>query len=115
LLPHDDELLGVVDAWVASVPEQVFEDLLSLRRRTFSRFESGERRPIGAHLRNLGTARSAPASTGIDVVRGRPAMQLVARLLGLEVSRWARAFTSRYRPMTGKRTTVAAPGRTVVG
>lgn len=87
LLLHDDELLGVVDDWVASVPEQVFEDLLPVLRRTFSRFEPGERRQIGAHLRNLGTPRAKVPSTGVDVERGRPAMELVARLLGLEVAR----------------------------
>jgi hypothetical protein len=87
LLLHDDVLLGVVDEWVASVPEQVFEDLLPLLRRTFSRFESGERRQIGAHLRDLGKPRPSVASAAIDLERGRPAMELVARLLGLEVAR----------------------------
>ncbi|HSE08245.1 MAG TPA: DUF5682 family protein [Nocardioidaceae bacterium] len=86
LLLHDDDLLGVVDEWVASVPEQVFEDLLPLLRRTFSRFESAERRQIGAHLRDLGTARPEVPSTGIELERGRPAAELVARLLGLEVA-----------------------------
>ena len=87
LLLHDPELLGVVDEWVASVPEQVFEDLMPLLRRTFSRFESGERRQIGAHLRDLGTPRATVTSAGVDLERGRPAMELVARLLGLEVTR----------------------------
>jgi hypothetical protein len=87
LLLHDDELLGVVDEWVASVPEQVFEDLMPLLRRTFSRFEAGERRQIGAHLRDLGKPRATVTSTGVDLERGRPATELVARLLGLEVAR----------------------------
>lgn len=87
LLLHDDELLGVVDEWVASVPEQVFEDLMPLLRRTFSRFETGERRQIGAHLRDLGKPRSTVTSAGVDLERGRPATELVARLLGLEVAR----------------------------
>jgi hypothetical protein len=86
LLLHDDELLGVVDEWVATVPEQVFEDLMPLLRRTFSRFEAGERRQIGAHLRVLGKPRATVTSTGVDLERGRPATELVARLLGLEVA-----------------------------
>lgn len=85
LLLHDDELLGVVDGWVAAVPEQVFEDLMPLLRRTFSRFEPAERRQIGSHLRGLGQPRAAGASGDIDLERGWPATQLVARLLGLEV------------------------------
>ena len=83
LLLHDDELLGVVDEWVAAVPEQAFEDLLPLLRRTFSRFEAAERRQIGSHLRHLGTPRPATASSDLDLERGLPAMELVARLLGL--------------------------------
>jgi hypothetical protein len=89
LLLHDDELLGVVDAWVASVPEHVFEDLIPLLRRTFSRFEAAERRQIGTHLRDLrdpSRPRAAATSQGVDLDRGRPATELVARLLGLEVS-----------------------------
>jgi hypothetical protein len=87
LLLHDDELLGVVDEWVASVSEQVFEDLLPLLRRTFSRFESAERRQIGTHLRDLGRPRPMASTAGVDLARGRPAAELVARLLGLEVAR----------------------------
>jgi len=87
LLLHDDELLAVVDEWLVSVPEPVFDDLMPLLRRTFSRFEPGERRQIGAHLRDLGKPRAAESSAETDVERGRPAMELVARLLGLEMVR----------------------------
>jgi Family of unknown function (DUF5682) len=87
LLLHDDELLGIVDEWVAAVPEHVFEDLVPLLRRTFSRFEAAERRQIGVHLRDLGRPRTTATTTGVDLERGRPAAELVARLLGLEVSR----------------------------
>jgi hypothetical protein len=86
LLLYDDDLLGVVDEWVASVPEHVFEDLLPLLRRTFSRFASAERRRIGAHVRDRDRPRSPVPAVGIDVERGRPAMELVARMLGLEVT-----------------------------
>jgi hypothetical protein len=87
LLLHDEELLEVIDGWVATVPEQVFEDLLPLLRRTFSRFEAAERRQIGAHLRDLDGPRPAEQAAEIDLERGRPALELVARLLGLEVAR----------------------------
>lgn len=87
LLLHDDELLAVVDEWLASIPEPVFDDMLPLLRRTFSRFETGERRQIGAHLRSIGRQRGPVSPTEIDAERGRPAMELVARLLGLEAAR----------------------------
>jgi hypothetical protein len=87
LLLHDDELLGAVDEWVAGVPEHVFDDLMPLLRRTFSRFEAAERRQIGAHLRDRGTPRASAAPLEVDLERARPAMELVARLLGLGAAR----------------------------
>ncbi len=87
LLLHDDDLLTVIDDWVTSVPDEVFDDLLPLLRRTFTRFESGERRQIGAHLRDLGTPRPEAPTAAVDVARAGPAVHLVARLLGLEGAR----------------------------
>jgi hypothetical protein len=87
LLLHDDELLGAVDEWVAGVPEHVFDDLMPLLRRTFSRFEAAERRQIGAHLRDRGIPRASAAPLEVDLERARPAMELVARLLGLGAAR----------------------------
>jgi hypothetical protein len=72
---------------VAGVPEHVFDDLMPLLRRTFSRFEAAERRQIGAHLRDRGTPRASAAPLEVDLERARPAMELVARLLGLGAAR----------------------------
>jgi hypothetical protein len=87
LLLHDDALLGVIDSWVAEIGETTFEDLLPLLRRTFSRYEPAERRQIGAHLRDLGRERPPIESTEFDLGQALPAVDLVARLLGLEVTR----------------------------
>jgi len=87
LLLHDDDLLGVIDSWVADIGEAAFEDLLPLLRRTFSRFEPPERRQIGQHLRDLGRDKPVTLATDLDLDRARPAVDLVARLLGLEVRR----------------------------
>jgi hypothetical protein len=54
LLLHSDELLPMIDEWLVRVPEETFEDLLPLLRRTFSRFAPAERRLIGEHLRRDG-------------------------------------------------------------
>ena len=87
LLLHDDALLGVIDTWVAEIGESTFEDLLPLLRRTFSRYESAERRQIGQHLRTLGKERPFTESASLDLDRALPAVDLVARLLGLEAIR----------------------------
>ncbi len=86
LLLHSDELLPIIDDWLASVSEEAFEDLLPLVRRTFSRFEPAERRQIGQHLtRSRGRVGVPEGLTGIDLDRAVPAVATVARLLGLEV------------------------------
>lgn len=88
LLLHSDELLAIVDEWLASVADEAFEDLLPLLRRTFSRYQPSERRQIGAHLTSLGSGRRArpEQSHDLDLERAAPAVEAVARLLGLEVT-----------------------------
>ncbi|OKI66507.1 DUF5682 family protein [Streptomyces sp. MJM1172] len=51
LLVHDDRLLGLIDAWLVSVPEGAFIDVLPLLRRTFGAYEPGVRRTLGELLR----------------------------------------------------------------
>ncbi|MFD6974600.1 DUF5682 family protein, partial [Streptomyces sp. NPDC059949] len=47
LLVHDDRLLGLIDAWLAGVPERAFTDVLPLLRRTFGAYEAGVKRTLG--------------------------------------------------------------------
>ncbi|WP_076260019.1 DUF5682 family protein [Intrasporangium flavum] len=87
LLVTDDALLAIIDEWLTGAPDAVFEDLLPLVRRTFSRYENAERRLIGQHLRALGSGARAPgadAAASVDLERAAPAVATVARLLGLE-------------------------------
>jgi hypothetical protein len=92
LLLHSDDLLAIIDEWLSSVPDEAFEDLLPLVRRTFSRYHPAERRQIGGHLKSLGsgrrgiTHRGEGDSMGIDLDRAAPAVEAVARLLGLKVT-----------------------------
>jgi hypothetical protein len=94
LLIHGDDLLSIIDEWLAGTPDETFEDLLPLVRRTFSRYQPAERRLIGEHLRELGAGGAHrpgdPASRRggedpVDLDRAAPAVAAVARLLGLEV------------------------------
>ncbi|GAA0538415.1 DUF5682 family protein [Paractinoplanes ferrugineus] len=50
LLVHDDELLGLLDEWLADIPAAAFDNVLPLLRRTFGAFEAGERRAIGERI-----------------------------------------------------------------
>jgi hypothetical protein len=51
LLIHDNGLLSLIDAWLNSLPGEIFPRLLPLLRRTFSTFAPPERRSIGEQIR----------------------------------------------------------------
>lgn len=87
LLLHDRVLLALLDSWVGGIPEETFEDLLPLLRRTFARFSTPERRQLGNLLGHGGElARPAAAADLVDLDRALPAMLATARLLGLAVT-----------------------------
>jgi hypothetical protein len=50
ILVHDSKLLAVIDDWVGNIPQDTFDAVLPLLRRTFSTFAPPERRQIGAQL-----------------------------------------------------------------
>ena len=64
LLLHDDALLTTIDQWISGIADDVFDDLLPLLRRTFSRYERPERRMIGEHLVAMGSGGTAPGHVG---------------------------------------------------
>ncbi|MDD9378348.1 DUF5682 family protein [Streptomyces sp. ZAF1911] len=90
LLVHDERLLGLIDAWLVSVPKRAFVDVLPLLRRTFGGYESGVRRSLGELVRR-GPGRApadagagaAPAGFGpeLDPVRADAVVDLVHLLL----------------------------------
>ncbi|GAA3762629.1 DUF5682 family protein [Streptomyces tremellae] len=89
LLVHDDRLLGLVDAWLTSVPATAFTDVLPLLRRTFSAYEPGVRRALGEQVRRGASAAAAPAvgaepgfAGTVDAARADAVVPLVALLLG---------------------------------
>ncbi|MFF1490779.1 DUF5682 family protein [Streptomyces sp. NPDC058304] len=61
LLVHDERLLGLIDAWLAGVPEQAFTDVLPLLRRTFGAYEAGVKRSLGELVRRGPSAKPAPS------------------------------------------------------
>ncbi|MDI3405490.1 DUF5682 family protein [Streptomyces sp. B-S-A6] len=92
LLIHDDRLLGLVDAWLTSVPAEAFTDVLPLLRRTFSAYEAGVRRTLGELVRRGpgGAAEAITATTGIrgfaaepDQERADAVLPVLHLLLGL--------------------------------
>ena len=86
LLVHDQDLLGVLDSWVASLDDEDFLDVLPLLRRTFGEFSAPERAAIGTAVGRLHGP--GPASTGepgeddIDTSRAADALATVTLILG---------------------------------
>ncbi|MDJ0464031.1 DUF5682 family protein [Streptomyces sp. H27-C3] len=94
LLVHDARLLGLVDTWLAGVPDQAFTDVLPLLRRTFAAYEPGVRRTLGELVRRGPTA-AGPARTesgapgfgpGLDEKRAEAVMPVLALLLGTDTT-----------------------------
>lgn len=89
VLVHDAGLLGLLHAWLVALPGEQFQAVLPLVRRTFARFTAPERGQIGQAVAGLGGA--APGGGApvvgdfwiLDAGRARPAVALVAGLLGL--------------------------------
>ncbi|MEU6384389.1 DUF5682 family protein [Streptomyces bauhiniae] len=92
LLVHDERLLGLVDAWLTSVPADAFTDVLPLLRRTFSAYEPGVRRTLGELVRRgpgsgAGAVGHAVTSSGFapepDAGRADAVLPVLRLLLGL--------------------------------
>jgi hypothetical protein len=91
MLVHDNGLLGLIDAWMCSLPPDAFPRLLPLLRRTFSTFARPVRRNIGEKIRLSGsganpTGAAAAASRDFDPARADAILPVVARLLGLQIN-----------------------------
>ena len=73
LLLHDARLLGLIDAWLAALPDDTFTSTLPLVRRAFARFAAAERRQIGAAAARLTGAPSGarpPSRAATSTRRG---------------------------------------------
>ena len=85
LLLHDDTLWKVLDDWVTGLPEEHFTVALPLIRRTFSTFQTAERRQMGSRV--IGSSRGTSSRTLVprefDEARANQALPLLAQMLGL--------------------------------
>ena len=81
VLVHDEALLGLIDEWLAGLPDDRFTDALPLVRRSFSVLTQPERRQVAQRLR-AGPKRAADAELDVDVQRAEAALDLVTEILG---------------------------------
>jgi len=87
LLLHDETLWRVLDDWVTALTVDHFTAALPLLRRTFSTFQTAERRQMGTRVAGgtEGLAAVAVSSDEFDEERANQALPLLARLLGLKI------------------------------
>ncbi|WP_306208288.1 DUF5682 family protein [Actinoplanes sp. RD1] len=84
LLVHDEELLDLVDSWLADIAVEAFDDVLPLLRRTFGSFAAGERRAIGDRIAG-GVRAAGEAPLVLDHDRAARVLPTLAALLGKEI------------------------------
>ncbi len=81
VLVHDDVLFAVLDRWLASLFADVFVRILPLLRRTFSSFETPERRAIGEKAKEEKRAAVVITASDINEKRAAKGLPLVAQIL----------------------------------
>lgn len=86
VMVHDEELLAVLDGWVASLATESFDAVVPLLRRTFGAFEPAERRQLMSLLVGRGRLHAGGFGDDVDARRAALAVVTVRRLLGLAVA-----------------------------
>jgi hypothetical protein len=81
LLIHDQSLLGILDAWVATLTEEDFIDILPLLRRTFGTFQLPERRQLELRVSHLDAAGSQTPTANVDLELAAPVLATIRLLL----------------------------------
>jgi hypothetical protein len=83
VLVHDTDLLGLIDAWVSSLPADSFIAVVPLLRRTFGAFEPGERRQLGLLIADQQVPAWSGFGSDVDGERAAAALVTVRWLLGV--------------------------------
>jgi hypothetical protein len=87
ILLHDQDLFDTIDRWVTDMPQDAFENVLPLLRRTIATFSVPERRSIGERILAGRRDRTAATNAAIDEARADLVMPILARILGVEEER----------------------------
>jgi hypothetical protein len=82
-LLHADPLWRALDAWLAALAPEAFEEQLPVLRRAFSAFDAGERRHMADKVKQLagGPAPAAPPRADLDEARAAKVLPLLRQLL----------------------------------
>ena len=84
ILLHDRDLFDTIDRWVTDMPQEAFDNVLPLFRRTIATFSVPERRSIGERILAGRRERTTGTDAGIDERRADLVMPILARILGVD-------------------------------
>jgi hypothetical protein len=84
ILLHDQDLFETVDRWITDMPQDAFDNILPLLRRTVATFTVPERRSIGERILSGRRGRVIGPSAGMDEDRAALVMPILATILGVE-------------------------------
>jgi hypothetical protein len=84
VLLHDATVLGLLDGWIAALPDEHFQRVLPLVRRSFSAFGPGERRDLATRAtQGVKAAPTAAAPVAWDEARVAQVLPLLRSIMGL--------------------------------
>jgi hypothetical protein len=85
-LIHHEELISMLDAWLAGLDRDAFQAELPLLRRAFSGFAAAERRALGQKLKKRQGASRTPSAVGPDYDADRAArvLPVLSTILGVD-------------------------------
>jgi hypothetical protein len=83
LLLHQDEVWIALDAWLAALGGDVFQEMLPLTRRAFAPFDANERRAIAERIARGGRATPKTISAALDPARVELVKPVLSRILGI--------------------------------
>jgi hypothetical protein len=91
VLLHEEELWIALDAWLVTLADDVFVELLPVLRRAVSGFQSPERRAMGDIVKRLGgkdstrrVQKPSSTSTKLDEQRVKLVLPILAHVLGVK-------------------------------
>jgi hypothetical protein len=87
ILLHDQDLFETVDRWITDMPQDAFDNVLPLLRRTVATFSVPERRSIGERILAGGRGRGTGTPSGIDEARAALVMPILATIVGVDLER----------------------------
>ncbi|NCC31205.1 MAG: hypothetical protein EOM24_04170 [Chloroflexia bacterium] len=78
---HDEQLWRLIDTWLGTLNDEMFQTIIPLLRRTFATFTRHERHLLGERVKRAPDARPLEASSQFDHIRAAVALARIQLIL----------------------------------